>query len=66
MAFYDYKCPNCGHVEEKDHGMTETPEYECEKCGTPLKREITGGAATIYRGRGFHTTDTRNWQEWGD
>ena len=29
---YTYKCKKCGHIEDKIHGMNETPEYlHCKK-----------------------------------
>ena len=40
MARYDYKCPNCLHVCEISHGMTETPVVTCE-CGEKMKKKIS-------------------------
>ena len=55
--FYDYLCPECGHVEEDiQHGMTETPEIKCPKCDTLMGQIISGGSGTIYKGNGWGGT----------
>jgi putative FmdB family regulatory protein len=38
---YDYKCIECGKVEEQYHGMNETPEIKCSVCGNPMTRIFT-------------------------
>lgn len=52
---YDYCCAECGKIEEKWHSIKEDPEYFCEDHDEPvlMKRVITGGAGTIYRGQGW-------------
>ena len=37
---YDYKCQKCQVVEEKTHGMNETPAIKC-KCGGDMKKQFT-------------------------
>jgi putative FmdB family regulatory protein len=49
MAHYDYECPECLLVAEVTHGMNESPEIKCEKCGTVMKKIITGGAGFIMK-----------------
>jgi len=38
VALYDYRCPECGFMDEVVHGMNESPDYECPECGVLLKR----------------------------
>ena len=59
MPTYDYRCESCGHVFELSHGMTENPAPECPDCGGKCRRLISGGAALILKGNGFHATDHR-------
>ncbi len=57
MAFYQYECDTCHHIQEEMHGMNETPEIKCEKCGKLCSKNITGGAAVHFKGSGFYETD---------
>ncbi|MCE5194457.1 MAG: zinc ribbon domain-containing protein [Nitrospiraceae bacterium] len=50
MAAYDYKCNACGFVFEKQHGMDESPSFECPKCRGKAKRMISGGSGFIVKG----------------
>ena len=52
--FYDYKCGCCGFIEEIEHGMLEEKEYKCPYCEKAMKKVITGGAGTHYKGIGFY------------
>lgn len=51
--FYDYICHECEIVKEVNHGMMEDPEILCEECGEIIKRIVTGGAGTHYKGHGW-------------
>lgn len=57
MPTYQYKCPDCGEVQEHFHGVQEIPVFTCSSCGTPLKRMISGGTGIHFRGSGFYLTD---------
>jgi len=57
MPTYDYKCLECGHIEEHYHSMTKDPTYKCPKCGAKLKKQIGGGGEILFKGSGFHQTD---------
>jgi putative FmdB family regulatory protein len=50
MAFYDYKCPECKHVQEESHSMKDDPVILCKKCQTQMKRIISGGTGFIMKG----------------
>ena len=49
MARYDYECQACNITTEVVHGMTESPEIKCEKCGSIMKKAITGGCGYIMK-----------------
>jgi len=40
MPRYDYRCRQCGSVEEVTHGFTEDPEIRCFDCGLEMVRRI--------------------------
>ena len=50
MALYDYKCTKCGEIQQDvQHGMLETPEVKCEKCGAACTKMI-GHSSFILKG----------------
>ena len=51
--FYDYICHECEIVKEVSHGMMEEPEILCDNCGKVIKRIVSGGAGTHYKGHGW-------------
>ena len=55
--YYDYICDNCNYEEVINHPMSEDPEILCPKCETILKRKITGGAATHFKGEGWASNE---------
>ncbi len=57
MPTYDYKCPECGEVFEKFHGINEEPQISCPSCNTIATKQIGMGAGIVYKGSGFYTTD---------
>lgn len=40
MPRYDYKCPECGKIEEHIHSFNETPVYKCEDDNRIMKKII--------------------------
>lgn len=32
MPTYDYKCPDCGHIDEVIHSIKQSPSVECSRC----------------------------------
>jgi len=63
MPTYDYRCPDCGTVQEVIHSIKKDPIVECPKCvedGTSVQmsRVITGGA-----GFNLGSTETMGWRE---
>lgn len=59
MPTYDYKCPECEHVQERFHKIRQRPRVECEKCGARMKKMMGKGAGVIFKGSGFYETDYR-------
>jgi putative FmdB family regulatory protein len=56
MPTYEYRCPE-GHEFERFQKMTDPPRAKCPVCGRPAVRQISGGAALIFKGSGFYITD---------
>jgi putative FmdB family regulatory protein len=61
MPTYDYKCDACAHEFELFQPMTASPKRKCPECGrSKLRRLIGPGAAIMFKGSGFYTTDYRS------
>jgi len=50
MPMYAYRCEKCGHEEEHIQRFSDEPISECESCGGPTKRVITGTAFQLKGG----------------
>lgn len=61
MPTYDYECSGCGHRFDIFQSITADPLKKCPKCkAAKLKRLIGAGAALLFKGSGFYTTDYRS------
>lgn len=61
MPTYDYRCEKCSHEFEVFQSMTAAVLKKCPECGKmSLKRLIGTGAAVLFKGSGFYTTDYRS------
>ena len=60
MPTYDYQCDDCGHRFERFQKMSDAHVRTCPECGGKVNRLIGTGAAVIFKGSGFHSTDYRN------
>lgn len=62
MNRYDYKCPECGIVEEHMHSMKDDPEIKCSNCDTVMERQIGLGGGFSIRGgsASIHWKEKRN------
>ena len=56
MPTYEYRCPE-GHEFELMQKMSDRPRAKCPVCGRPAVRQMSGGAALIFKGSGFYITD---------
>ncbi len=61
MPTYDYVCDACAHQFELFQPITEGPKRKCPACGRlKLRRLIGPGAAIVFKGSGFYSTDYRS------
>lgn len=61
MPTYDYHCDACDHEFELFQSITAEPEKKCPECGKKKLRRLIGtGAAIMFKGSGFYTTDYRS------
>ena len=52
MPYYVYKCNQCGHKQEVDHPMMDTPTFICPKCSTVMAK-LPGIGAVTFKGSGW-------------
>ena len=61
MPTYDYVCDACDHQFELFQSITEPVKKKCPECKKPKLRRLFGtGAAVVFKGSGFYTTDYRS------
>src|SRR4051812_47169443 len=61
MPTYDYECDACGHKAEGFQAMSADPLKKCPECKKPKYRRLFGaGAALVFKGSGFYSTDYRS------
>ena len=61
MATYDNECDACGHEFELFQGINDPVQRKCPQCGKLKLRRLFGtGAAVVFKGSGFYTTDYRS------
>jgi putative FmdB family regulatory protein len=61
MPTYDYVCDACDNQFELFQSIKEDAKKQCPECGRrKLRRLIGPGAAIVFKGSGFYTTDYRS------
>jgi putative FmdB family regulatory protein len=67
-ARYDYKCDVCGHEQEQQHGMSESPEFLCPVCGhaAPPMRRMISSTNFALKGTGWYASGAYSSTETGD
>lgn len=60
MATYDYKCSDCGNVQEEIHAMSgPSVPIVCKKCQSKNMVKQIGKPYAIFEGPGWDTNDNR-------
>lgn len=61
MPRYDYRCPTCGHEEEREYYIFEIPEVGdiCPDCSFSAMKRVLSPVAVSFQGGGFYSTDNR-------
>jgi len=59
MPIYEYKCDECEHKIEVRQGFYDEPCVTCPACGKDALRKLFSTFTPIYKGPGFHTTESR-------
>ena len=61
MPTYDYVCDACDNQFELFQSIKEDAKKQCPECGKKKLRRLIGpGAAIVFKGSGFYTTDYRS------
>ena len=61
MPTYDYVCDACGHKFEHFQSINDKLLKKCPSCKKSKLRRLFGtGAAVMFKGSGFYTTDYRS------
>lgn len=61
MPTYDYECDACGHAFELFQTISAPVKRKCPECKKQKLRRLFGtGAAVMFKGSGFYTTDYRS------
>jgi putative FmdB family regulatory protein len=61
MPTYEYVCDACDHKFELFQSIKDDPVKKCPECGKKKVRRLFGtGAAVLFKGSGFYTTDYRS------
>lgn len=61
MPTYDYECDACHHKFEEFQSINADPLTKCPECKKKKLRRLFGaGAAVMFKGSGFYTTDYRS------
>ncbi len=61
MPTYEYRCDACGHTFEEFQSITAEPIKVCPECHERKVRRLIGtGAALLFKGNGFYSTDYRS------
>ena len=58
MPIYEYECGSCHFLFERRQNFHDEPVAVCPKCRGKARRVIHS-VPTIFKGKGFYTTDSR-------
>lgn len=58
MAYYDYKCPECGLGKTVSRPISAPEEeYRCDSCNSVVSRVYYSNLGISFKGNGFYSTD---------
>jgi putative FmdB family regulatory protein len=61
MPIYQYKCSECGNIEEHLEKINAVYDHRCGRCHqTTLERTVTAPAGFEFKGSGFYQTDFKS------
>lgn len=56
MPVYDFRCPWCDYVQERNRSLEDTSPEICEHCGCEMDK-LFSAPAIVFKGAGFYSTD---------
>ena len=59
MPSYEWVCDSCGEHGVEVRRITKGPRKRCPSCHHKVRNIITGGQATIFRGKGWPDKERR-------
>lgn len=57
MPIYEYKCQECGHVEEHLMKLSDPPPAQCVKCKGAKLEKLMSQTSFALKGSGWYVTD---------
>ena len=57
MPIYEYKCQDCGHVEEHLMKLSDPPPRHCVKCEGSQLEKLMSQTSFALKGSGWYVTD---------
>lgn len=52
MPIFEYKCQQCGNVDEFLEKASSKAKHNCEKCSAAMKKQFSTFSAKIGKGKG--------------
>ena len=61
MPLFNFKCKNCGHIEEFLVPPNQKLNEKCVECGKPdWEKQFTKRMGVVFKGSGFYVSDNRS------
>jgi len=61
MPLFNFKCNNCGHVQEFMVSGNQKIDKKCEKCDfSDWEKQFTKRMGVVFKGSGFYVSDNRS------
>ena len=60
MPLFNFKCKNCGHIEEFLISPNQKLNEKCVECDKPdWEKQFTKRMGVVFKGGGFYVSDNR-------